>query len=1144
MRAPLSILLDRWNPDRLPAPPGRAVVPAAARAAVIGGVARRAAGPLVVVAPSERGADALAADLRLFLDDVLLLPAWETLPFEHVSPNMATMARRAEVRHRLAGAPAGLVVVTAVRAAVQRVSGSATDPVVVRAGEEVPFERLVAELDDIGYARTDRVESRGELAVRGGVIDVFPAQADDAVRIDFWGDYVEELRVFSIGSQRSMGAVDEMAAYPAREFRPDEKVRAAARTLSSAEPWAASGWDRIAEGVRFAGMESWLPWLAPPRNFLDELPESGAVILLDPVQTLARAGGLVEEESDLAEALADTWGGGRSRGRPRPALFLDLAASLPDRLLECPSLAARPEDRRIEAGGLDAAPGDPEAVARGLTRLIADGIDVVLAMDGAPAAARVSKVLGEHGIELPVVERLEKGMRGGILAEGVHIGAVIPGLAAAVLGEQEIFGRRRSHRRPGRRRIGEGPAFQDLTPGDYVVHDHHGIGRFDGLVTRTMAGAERDYLVIAYAGGDKLYVPTDQLAAVRKYTGGESPRVSRMGGGDWAATRNRVRREASVLAEHVVEVHRARAAAAGHAFAPDTPWQREVEDAFPYEETPDQIQAVADVKEDMESSAPMDRLVFGDVGFGKTEVALRAAFKAVTDGYQAAMLCPTTLLAQQHFQTFSDRFASYPVRVEMLSRFLTPAQSRRVVEGLRTGEVDVVVGTHGLLSEGVEFHKLGLLVVDEEHRFGVKAKDRIKGMKTGVDVLTLTATPIPRTLEMALTGIREVSHILTPPEDRHPILTYVGPDDSRVVSAAIRRELLREGQVFYVHNRIRSIDRAVERLRELVPDARYGVAHGRMNEGRLEQTMLDFWDHRYDVLVATTIIESGLDLPQVNTLIVERADQLGLAQLYQLRGRVGRSSQRAYAYLFHPESPALSETAYRRLEAVGEFTDLGSGLHLAMRDLEIRGAGSVLGEMQSGHIAAVGFDLYVELVSEAVAERMGTEPPAKKPKEVRIDLGLDVHLPEEYVTDQNIRLEAYRRLAAADTQAEVEDVAAEWRDRYGPMPPEAESLIETARLRAESIRIGLEEVVKLRNEVKLGPVDLSQAQEIRLERLMPKAILRAGQSRLFVPLPPGGGLLRRLLDFLADMWPPPPEPSPPQAGGKMPNPAEPGPTEE
>ena len=1069
--------------------------------------------------PSEREAESLTADLRLFTDDVLLLPSWETLPFEHVSPNMATMAGRAKARHRLESAVKGLVVVASVRAAIQRVSSSSCEPVLLEEGKEVPFEELVRLLDASGYLRTDRVESRGEFAVRGGIVDLYPAQADDPVRVEFWGDYIEEIRVFSVGTQRSMGRVGEVVAYPAREFRPDATVRATARALQESEPWAYSIWDQIAQGVRFAGMESWLPWLAEPRSFLDDLPDTGTMVLLDPVRARSRAEDLVREEQDLAEALAETWGDRYAKGGHRPPLFLGLAASLPGRLIECPPLPARPEDRGIEVRALGARPGDPEAVATGLSRLIARRFDVVLAMDGIPAADRVARILGEHGLHLPVIERLERDGGNGILAHGIDTGVVIPALKLAVLGEQEIAGRRRAHRRPGRRRTAAGPSYQDMNQGDYVVHSHHGIGRFDGLVSRSIAGVERDYLVIAYAKGDKLYVPTDQLAAVRKYTGGESPRVSRMGGSDWAATRSRVRKEAAVLADHVVAVHRARATAVGHSFAPDTPWQQEVEETFPYEETRDQMRAIEEVKQDMESTSPMDRLVFGDVGFGKTEVAVRAAFKAISDDSQVAMLCPTTLLVQQHFQTFSERFAPYPIRVEMLSRFITPAEARRVVAGLASGEVDMVIGTQALLSERVEFRRLGLLVVDEEHRFGVKAKDRIKAMKVGVDVLTLTATPIPRTLEMALTGIRDVSHILTPPEDRHPILTYVGPLDSKVISAAIRRELLREGQVFYVHNRIRSIEHAVAKLRALVPDARYGVAHGRMSEGRLEQAMIDFWDHRYDVLVATTIIESGLDLPQVNTLIVERADQLGLAQLYQLRGRVGRSGRRAYAYLFHPEGPSLTEAAYRRLEAVGEFTELGSGIRLAMRDLEIRGAGSVLGEMQSGHIAAVGFDLYVELVSEAVAERMGTELPVVERTEVRIDLPVDAHLPEGYVNDPKARLEAYRRLAEAITHEEVTDVGAEWRDRFGTPPPEAERLLEIARLRVEALRIGLAEIVNLRREICLGPVNLTQSQEIRLERLMPRAILRASDARLFIPSPRPGEVLTYLLAFLQDMWP-------------------------
>jgi transcription-repair coupling factor (superfamily II helicase) len=536
----------------------------------------------------------------------------------------------------------------------------------------------------------------------------------------------------------------------------------------------------------------------------------------------------------------------------------------------------------------------------------------------------------------------------------------------------------------------------------------------------------------------------------------------------------------------------------------------------PFEETPDQLTAISEVRADMEADHPMDRLVFGDVGFGKTEVALRAAFKAAVSGKQVAILCPTTLLARQHFQTFSERFAPYPVEVAMLSRFLTTKEARTVVDRLATGEVDVVIGTHRLLSEDIRFKDLGLLVIDEEQRFGVTAKDAIKRLKIGVDVLTLTATPIPRTLEMALTGIREVSHIRTAPEDRHPILTFVGPYDDQTTSAAIRRELLRDGQVFYVHNRVQSIERAVARLQELVPDARYVIAHGQMSEGQLEQVMIDFWDGRYDVMVATTIIESGLDLPQVNTLIVERADLLGLAQMYQLRGRVGRSSQRAYAYLFHPPDQSLTEEAHRRLEAIGEATDLGSGFQLALRDLEIRGAGSILGEVQSGHISAVGFDLYAELVAEAVDELEGRDSVPRE-AEVRIDLPVDAHLPETYVADQLLRLEAYRRLALAATETEVEDVVSEWADRFGELPEPALTLVDIARLRVEALRVGLSEIVALKSEVRLAPVDLTASQEVRLQRLARGSVLRAAEGVIFLPAP--RPVLAGVLEFLGKMWP-------------------------
>ncbi|MGH8928016.1 MAG: transcription-repair coupling factor, partial [Acidimicrobiia bacterium] len=808
---------------------------------------------------------------------------------------------------------------------------------------------------------------------------------------------------------------------------------------------------------------------------------------------------LIKEEEELAAALASTWGSGAPAAGDHPALHLELDL---DRVLELPPIPVTPDDRVLETIGFDATPGDPASVAKAIGRLQRHGSHVVIAMDGTPAADRVARVLAEEGVAPTVIPI------------GIHRGFVAPGLKLAVLGEQEIAGRRRAHRSTTRRRSEAGVSYSDLTTGDYVVHYRHGIGRFEGLVSRTMAGVERDYLVVAYAGEDRLYVPTDQLAAVKKYTGGDAPRISRMGGKDWNETKERVRKAVAAVAEQVVRLHRARARAAGYTFAPDTPWQREMEGAFPYEETPDQLVAINEVKEDMESERPMDRLVFGDVGYGKTEVAIRAAFKSAMSGKQVAVLAPTTLLAQQHHQVFSERFDPYPIRVEVLSRFLTNRQQQAVIEGLATGEVDVVIGTHRVLSEDVRWKDLGLVVVDEEQRFGVNAKDQLRRLKVGVDVLTLTATPIPRTLEMALTGIRDVSHIRTAPEDRHPILTYVGPLDEQAISAAIRREILRDGQVFYVHNRVMSIEQALARLRNLVPDARYVLAHGQMSEGQLEQVMLDFWNREYDVMVATTIIESGLDLPQVNTLIVERADLLGLAQLYQLRGRVGRSSQRAYAYLFHPADQVMTEEAHRRLEAIGEATDLGSGFHLALKDLEIRGAGSILGEVQSGHISAVGFDLYAELVAEAVSKLEGTETAPLEVKEVRIELPVDAHLPDDYVPEQALRLEAYRRLAMA---TEVDDVAAEWLDRFGPLPPAAMALIDVARLRVEALRVGLNEIVNLRHEVRLAPVDLSQSQEVRLQRLAPKAVLRAQEGVLFIPAP--ADVVGGLLGFIRDMWP-------------------------
>ncbi|MEY2463715.1 MAG: hypothetical protein QOH64_1853, partial [Acidimicrobiaceae bacterium] len=654
----------------------------------------------------------------------------------------------------------------------------------------------------------------------------------------------------------------------------------------------------------------------------------------------------------------------------------------------------------------------------------------------------------------------------------------------------------------------------------------HGVARFGGMVKRAIGGVERDYLLLEYRGDDKLYVPSDQIDAVRHYTGGDAPSLSKLGGSDWAKSKARVRAEVQLIAQELVVLYQTRVHSAGRAFPEDTPWQREMEDSFPYQETPDQLQAIEDVKADMEQPTPMDRLVCGDVGFGKTEVAIRAVFKAVQDGAQAAVLVPTTLLAQQHFQTFSERYSGYPVRVEVLSRFLTNAQAKKVVEGLADGTVDVVIGTHRLLSEDIVFKRLGLLVVDEEQRFGVSHKERIKALKTDVDVLTLTATPIPRTLEMSLTGIRDLTLLNTPPADRRPILTYVGELDERPIAEAIRRELLREGQVFFVHNRVQDIEHVAARVRDLVPEARVAVAHGQMDEGTLEKVVLDFWEGEYDVLVCTTIIESGIDMPTVNTLVVDRADLLGLGQLHQLRGRVGRAGMRAYAYLFYPPDRALTEEAYERLKTIGETTELGSGFKIAMRDLEIRGAGNLLGTGQSGHIAAVGYDLYCQMVNEAVAELKGE--PLREPAEIKLDLPLDANLPTDYVPREDLRLEAYRRLAVVTTEAEVEDIRAEWEDRYGPVPAPAVALLQVASLRAECARLGIREVNVSKGPgfggpahiVRLGPLTLKVSQEVRLQRLVKDSIYKSETRQLQLPVKRAGDLVSGLVTFLRELVPP------------------------
>lgn len=744
------------------------------------------------------------------------------------------------------------------------------------------------------------------------------------------------------------------------------------------------------------------------------------------------------------------------------------------------------------------------------------GWRTVITLSGPGAARHAAESLAEQGLPARYAHPLQDAPEPGETL--VTVGPFATGLLdeeqkVALVSERDMTGksgRARSgedRRIPARRRNVVDPL--QLRPGDYVVHAHHGVGRFVEMTSRTVgAGAKRatrEYLVIEYAAskrgqpGDRLYVPSDQLDQVTKYVGGEEPSLNRMGGSDWAKTKSRARRAIREIADELVRLYSERQSAAGHAFGPDTPWQRELEDAFEYVETPDQLSTIDDVKRDMEKPVPMDRLILGDVGYGKTEIAVRAAFKAVQDGKQVAVLAPTTLLAQQHLETFTERFTGFPVTVRGLSRFQSAKDSEQTVEGLRSGEVDVVIGTHRLLTGSVRFKDLGLLIVDEEQRFGVEHKETLKALRANVDVLAMSATPIPRTLEMAVTGIREMSMLQTPPEERHPVLTYVGAMEAAQVTAAIRRELLREGQVFFIHNRVEDIDRTAAWIREIAPDARVRVAHGKMHEHELERVIMDFWEKEFDVLVCTTIVETGLDIASANTLIVENADAFGLSQLHQLRGRVGRSSERAYAYFLYEGSKPLTETAHDRLTTLANNTDLGAGLQVAMKDLEIRGAGNLLGAQQSGHIAGVGFDLYVRMVGEAVSAFKGET--ASTEKDVRVELPLDAHIPHDYIASERLRLEAYGKLSGAADTAAIDEVRAELTDRYGEIPEPLEMLIDVARFRLDVRAANLDEVTAQGKMIRFAHLELPDSVSMKVQRLYPGAVQKPATRQVLLPRP-------------------------------------------
>src|SRR3954451_24852819 len=1101
---------------------------------VIAALAGRGDRPVLAVTATTREAEDLVDALQSLLpaDSVVDYPAWETLPHERLSPRADTVGRRLAVLRRLrhprpddpSVGPVS-VVVAPVRSVLQpQVPGlGELEPVSLHAGDDTDFDDVVRALAGIAYTRVDMVERRGEFAVRGGILDVFPPTEEHPVRVEFWGDSIEEVRWFKVADQRSLEVAEHgLWAPPCRELLLTDDVRERARELAAQHPELAEMLDKIAEGVAVEGMESLAPALVGRLTLLlDELPAGTHVVLCDPERVRTRAADLVRTSEEFLEASWAAAAGGGKAPIDLGAASLRTIADVRSHALELgiPWWSVSPfvADEELNddsvfssARAVDAYRVDTKRALDDIRSWLKSGAGVVVLTEGHGPAQRLVEVLRAEDLPARLDPSLEERPEAGVVH--VSTGCLPTGFSAdplrlVVLTETDLAGQRTTtkdmRRLPSKRRNVVDPL--QLKAGDYVVHEQHGVGKYVDMVQRTVAGATREYLVVEYAPskrgqpGDRLYVPTDALDQVTRYAGGEQPTLDKMGGGDWQKRKGRARKAVREIAAELIRLYAARMSAPGHQFGADTPWQAELEDAFAYVETPDQLAAINEVKADMEQAHPMDRVICGDVGYGKTEIAVRAAFKAVMDGKQVAVLVPTTLLAQQHFTTFSERFASFPVTVKALSRFQTDGEQKQIVAGLADGTVDVVIGTHRLLQPSVQFKDLGLVVVDEEQRFGVEHKEFLKRLRTSVDVLTMSATPIPRTLEMSITGIREMSVIQTPPEERHPVLTFVGAYDEKQIAAAVRRELLRDGQVFYIHNRVESIERAAARLRDIVPEARVQTAHGQMHEHELERIMLAFWEREFDVLVCTTIVENGLDVSNANTLIVERGDLLGLSQLHQLRGRVGRSRDRAYAYFLYPPDRPLPEEAHGRLATIAQHTDLGAGMQVAMKDLEIRGAGNLLGGEQSGHIAAVGFDLYVRLVGEAVAEFKGET--TDEVSEVKVDLPIDAHLPHDYIPGERLRLEAYKKIDAAHSEDELAAVRDELRDRYGELPQEVENLMAVATFRARARELRLTDVAMQGKYVRFAPLELRESQTVRLQRLYPGSLVKAATSTVLVPAP-------------------------------------------
>jgi transcription-repair coupling factor (superfamily II helicase) len=1126
LRSLLGLIEEDASAQRLAREGGHAFVSAALRPYAIAALAdigpAESARPTLVVVGDDRAARDMAADLRAWLAPrrVRYYPSRGVAYESHLTPPAHLVGLRVAALDALLAASRDtasgdvrseppVVVVSAV-ALSEKVPDPALRPhsFTLRRGELLDLDECAAELVAAGYERVEQVEERGQFALRGGLLDVFPATEEHAVRVDMFDVEIESLRWFSTFTQRSLGDVDEVEIAPAAELAAEHRELAEIAALEDA-----SNRPDIAE-------------LLPVERF-------GALLDLLGADTEL----LVAAEEELAPALSDHWTDVCAAFKDEDAHHLyvspeQIEAALRERARIWLSSISGGQEIELRAQTADTAArslGDAEPE---LEKLVRSGYRTVVAFaqrgEGERAAYNLGRLqatwLGE-GIDVGH-QVLEPSLR--FVTASLREGFVAPQLKLAVYPEHRLLRRRRAglNARPphgpgrdgqrggrGGSRRGALRSFTELRTGDIVVHEDHGVARFAGFETRTVADVTRDYLYLEYQGDDRVFVPTDQLTKISRYVGGggEHPPLSKLGGTRWDTMKARARRAAQELAGELLSLYAERRRRMGHAFQADSDWQREFEERFPFTETPDQREAIELVKADMEAPQPMDRLICGDVGYGKTEVALRAAFKAANEGKQVLMLVPTTILAQQHYGTFAERLADYPFTLEHVSRFRSAAEQKAAIKGFAEGRVDILIGTHRVLSRDVRAKDLGLLIVDEEQRFGVKQKELLRQLKLKVDVISMSATPIPRTLQMSLAGLRNISVIETPPEGRRPVKTYVGEYEEELVKRAIMREHERDGQAFFLHNRVETIDETAERLRAMCPGVRFAVAHGQMAEGELEQVMMDYLRGGADVLVCTSIIESGIDIPQANTLIVEHADAFGLAQLYQIRGRVGRSRERAYAYLLYDSAAALTPEAAQRLSALSDYTELGAGFKIAMRDLEIRGAGNLLGDEQSGHVAALGFELYMQMLDEAVnaageegAEGNGSHPPEELAEPVRLDVNVDAYIPADYVPYEQAKIEVHRRVAGAFEVADVERLREELQDRFGPVPEPLENLLALQRARIKFGEAGVRTVSFRGDRLAVTPVELDSVRAKRLRQELPEALYESGRSQVSVRVPKEG----------------------------------------